>query len=62
MCVGIGTRVKPYIKAICRVWAVKITVKMSSDGLCGLVVRVPGYGTEMYCVSCAVRNELIYVM
>jgi hypothetical protein len=24
--------------------------------LCGLVVRVPGYGTEMYCVSCEVRN------
>jgi hypothetical protein len=32
------------------------------DLLCGLVVRVPGYRTEMYCVSCEVRNELIYVM
>jgi hypothetical protein len=27
---------------------------------CGLVVRVPGYRTEMYCVSCEVRNEFIY--
>jgi hypothetical protein len=32
------------------------------DHLCGLVVRVPGYGTEMYCVSCEVRTEFIYVM
>jgi hypothetical protein len=29
---------------------------------CGLVVRVPGYTTEMYCVSCEVRTEFIYVM
>jgi hypothetical protein len=28
----------------------------------GLVVRVPGYTTEMYCVSCEVRTEFIYVM
>jgi hypothetical protein len=28
-----------------------------SDRLCGLVVRVPGYTTEMYCVSCEVRTE-----
>jgi hypothetical protein len=28
----------------------------------GLVVRVPGYRTEMYCVSCEVRTEFIYVM
>jgi hypothetical protein len=26
------------------------------------VVRVPGYRTEMYCVSCKVRTEFIYVM
>jgi hypothetical protein len=25
------------------------------------VVRVPGYITEMYCVSCEVRNEFIYL-
>jgi hypothetical protein len=30
--------------------------------LCGLVVRVPGYRTEMYCVCCEVRTEFIYVM
>jgi hypothetical protein len=29
------------------------------DRLCGLVVRVPGYRTEMYCVSCEVRTEFI---
>jgi hypothetical protein len=32
------------------------------DRLCGLVVRVPGYTTEMYCVCCEVRTEFIYVM
>jgi hypothetical protein len=32
------------------------------DCLCGLVVRVPGYTTEMYCVSCEVQTEFIYVM
>jgi hypothetical protein len=30
------------------------------DRLCGLVVRVPGYRTEMHCVSCEVRTEFIY--
>jgi hypothetical protein len=32
------------------------------DRLCGLVVRVPGYTTEMYCVYYEVRTEFIYVM
>jgi hypothetical protein len=32
------------------------------DRLCGLVVRVPAYRTEMSCVSCEVRTEFIYVM
>jgi hypothetical protein len=32
------------------------------DRLCGPVVRVPGCRTEMYCVSCEVRTEFIYVM
>jgi hypothetical protein len=36
-----------------------ITIKYR---LCGLVVRVPGYTAEMYCVCCEVRTELIYVM
>jgi hypothetical protein len=26
------------------------------------VVRVPGYTTEMYCASCEVRTEFMYVM
>jgi hypothetical protein len=30
--------------------------------LCGLVIRFPGYRTEMYCVSCEVRTECMYVM
>jgi hypothetical protein len=33
-----------------------------SDRLCGLVVRVPGYTTEMYCVCCEIRTEFIYDM
>jgi hypothetical protein len=33
-----------------------------ADRLCGVVVRVPGYTTEMYCVSCEVRTGFIYVM
>jgi hypothetical protein len=32
------------------------------DRLCCLVVRVPGYTAEMYCVSCEVRTKFIYVM
>jgi hypothetical protein len=32
------------------------------DDLCGLVVRVPGYTTEMHCASCEVRTEFMYVM
>jgi hypothetical protein len=32
---------------------------VSIDRLCGLVVRVPGYRTEMYCVFCEVRTEFI---
>jgi hypothetical protein len=34
----------------------------NDDRLCGPVVRVPGYRTEMYCVSCEVRTEFIYVI
>jgi hypothetical protein len=30
--------------------------------LCGLVVRVPGYITEMYCAYCEVQTEFRYVM
>jgi hypothetical protein len=29
------------------------------DHLCGLLVRVPGYTTEMYCASCEVKIEYI---
>jgi hypothetical protein len=32
------------------------------DRLCGLVVRVAGYTTEMYCDFCKVRTEFMYVM
>jgi hypothetical protein len=32
------------------------------DSLCGIVARVPGYRTEMYCASCEVRTEFIYVV
>jgi hypothetical protein len=33
---------------------------LNIDRLCGLVVRVPGYTTEIYCASCEVRTEFIY--
>jgi hypothetical protein len=36
-----------------------ILLKPFYDRLCGLVVRVPGYIVEMYCVSCEVRTEFI---
>jgi hypothetical protein len=29
--------------------------------LCGLVVRVPGYRAEIYCASCEVQTEYIYI-
>jgi hypothetical protein len=32
------------------------------DRLCGLVVRVSGYITDMSCVSCEIRTGVIYVM
>jgi hypothetical protein len=32
-----------------------------TDRLCGLVVKVPGYKTEMYCVSCEVQTKFIHV-
>jgi hypothetical protein len=32
------------------------------DRPCDLVVRIPAYTTEMYCDSCEVRTEFIYVM
>jgi hypothetical protein len=31
------------------------------DRHCGLVVTVPGYRTELYCTSCEVRTEFIYI-
>jgi hypothetical protein len=39
-----------------------ILIKVSNQylyRLCGLVVRVPGCWTEIYCVSCEVRTEFI---
>jgi hypothetical protein len=35
---------------------------MKGDRVCGLVARVPGYITEMYCVSCELRTEFMYIM
>jgi hypothetical protein len=36
-----------------------ITIIIIIDRLCGLVVRVTGYRTEMHCISCEVRTEFI---
>jgi hypothetical protein len=41
---------------------IKLRYNIVLDCLCGLVVRVPGYIMEMYCVSCEVRTQFIYVM
>jgi hypothetical protein len=41
---------------------VRYELNLYVDRLCSLVVRVPGYGTEMYCASCEVSTEFIYVM
>jgi hypothetical protein len=39
-----------------------IQTNIGGDLICGLVVRVLGYRSEMYCVSCEVRTEFIYAM
>jgi hypothetical protein len=44
------------------VYLVQELVLSIVDRLCRLVVRVPGCRTEMYCVSCEVRTEFIYVI
>jgi hypothetical protein len=48
--------------AIVRERAQYFTGIKQETGLCGLAVRVPVYRTEMYCVSCEVRTEFIYIM
>jgi hypothetical protein len=40
----------------------KRTQCLECDRLCALVVWVPGYWTEVYCVCCEVRTEFMYVM
>jgi hypothetical protein len=42
-------------------WIYICYAEESRPPLC-LVVRVPGYTTEIYCASCEVRTEFIYVM
>jgi hypothetical protein len=45
-----------------RLWDILLILDIKDcDRLCGLVVRVPGCRAEMYCVSCEVRTEFIYV-
>jgi hypothetical protein len=39
-----------------------IAVGIAVDRLCGLVAGVPNYRTEMYCVSCEVQTEFIYIV
>jgi hypothetical protein len=41
---------------------ISISCTRCRDCHCGLVVGVPDYEMKMYCVSCEVRNEFIYVM
>jgi hypothetical protein len=32
------------------------------DRLCYLLVRVPGYKSEIYCVFCEIRTEFIFIV
>jgi hypothetical protein len=41
---------------------VLICICLLSGRLCDLVVRGLGYITELYCASCEVRTEFMYVM
>jgi hypothetical protein len=43
-----------------KIWVYLIVIYLTMlsvtlDRVCGLVVRVPGYITEMYCASCEVK-------
>jgi hypothetical protein len=40
----------------------KEMLRVLFDCICGLVVTVPGYTTEMNCAPCEVRTEFMYVM
>jgi hypothetical protein len=40
----------------------RLNIKRKFVPVCGLVVRIPGYRTEMYCVSCEVRTDFLYVI
>jgi hypothetical protein len=53
---------KLYFTADLRCIVLPVRYELNLYRLCGLVVRVPGYGTEKYCASCEVRTEFIYVM
>jgi hypothetical protein len=43
----------------CGMRSKNVVICVEKDSLCGLVVRVPGYTTEMYCASCEVRTEFM---
>jgi hypothetical protein len=55
------------LSCLCSNWR-QALVSFNTKFLCylyclgGLVVRVPGYTTEMYCDSCEVRTEFIYML
>jgi hypothetical protein len=52
------------VYVLCSLWGTNSIYVMykNVDRLWGLVVRVPGYRTYMYCASCEVRTQFIYVM
>jgi hypothetical protein len=43
-------------------WVINYKGCGRNGSLFNLVVRIPGYRTEMYCASCEVLTECIYVM
>jgi hypothetical protein len=56
----VGSRPAPgMIHTHKQVSTILVFVDCLTDRLCGLVVRVPGYRTEMYCTSYEIRTEFM---
>jgi hypothetical protein len=56
---SLSTRVYPESCRLCLIYSDSCHTPKELNS--GLVVRVPGYRTEMYCVFCEVRTEFIYI-
>jgi hypothetical protein len=59
MAKGVSCYPSAHSRHLVNLWSNLDFVTYYSGRLCGLVVRVPGYRTEMYCVCCEVRTEFL---